>query len=281
MNLSLFLQDFAPCVGFIGVGYALARFTGVNVASLATVLRFALLPPLLFVLLVTRTEPAGYGITAALGAAMAVVGWLLVTAAPSVLKPKVDASAAVPNVACFALPILALGWASVGLGTAAALFVGVMFATVVVHKRGAAAGALVGEPWLWAALLALVFQIGGLPTETIAASVWPLAAAAFPLALLYLGASMFPLGSFRDASAWATVGVRYAAGISVALTAIVLLPMTAEVKEALVLVAFAPPATGALALARPAKERDTARAAATIGVAVSIVIVLGLDRIAW
>ena len=303
MNTTIFIKDFVPVVGLIAIGYVFARHLQVATSSLRTLLRFAMFPALLFTLLVSRVEPTAFAMMAGIGIAVAVAGLFLVRVAPVVLKPTVDVSAAVPNLATFTLPFMALGWMSVGMGTAAALFVGVSVAVVAVRTGGDSRffKALAGEPWVYAVAAAIGFLALELPTDVASHSVTPLATAAVPVLLLYLGASMFPLVGFKDSSAWATVGVRLVAGLAVAFAVIALVPMSREVKEALVIIAFAPPATTALAMAGPLHgagnsgnsgnssddlmttiySGDVGQPAASLGTLVALAAMVSLELLSW
>lgn len=275
------LHDFGPCVAYIAIGYVLARFARMSAASLRPLMRFVLAPLLLFVLLLTRVEPKGFAIMAGLGAATVGVGWLLVTYIPRLLRRKVDPVAAVPNILCFTLPILALGWTGVGLGTAAAMFVGAALVGSILEERSRAPMALVTEPWLWAVALAFAVKFTHLPIQTPYDMVLPLATAAFPIALVFVGASMHPFGGFTDPATWMTVVVRYIGGIGVAAAAILVLPMSHEVKEAVAIVAVAPPASALLTLSSANSMRATAHMASIVGVITSVALIVALDVLVW
>jgi predicted permease len=285
MQIQSVLRDFVPVLGLGIAGYLLARFTEATAASLRAVVRYAMFPALLFTLLANRMEPITFATIAGIGAAMAAVGLLFVRWAPAVLKPKVDEAAAIPNIATFILPFLAIGWMSVGMGTAASLFVGVGLVALVYQGRHDPVRTIVGEPWLYAVVAALLFHALELPTTSVSHALSALVTPCVSMLFLFLGASMHPLTSISDAGAWTTVAVRLVVGVTVATVAIVFLPMSREVKEALILVAFAPPATASLALTghhrSKDKGRDVGQRAAALGTIIALVAMLSLELIRW
>jgi predicted permease len=280
MSLSLALQVLLPTIVPIIAGYALARWVGLNTQALASVARYVFLPALLFTVLEGRMPLNTFLIVAATGVALAGTGLLVVRKGPRFLKQKIDASAATFNIACFSVPLLALSWASRGLGTACALFVGVTIMLVGFNSRGGWR-ALRKEPWLWAVIAALAFQEMGISVGALQKVVSPIAQASYPVLLVLLGVALHPFPLLRDARTWTTVGVRMAASFGVALLAIAALPFTASVAEGLVLVSLAPPATQAISLGSAADDGKAAHATSFIGTLASLAAVVALLVTGW
>jgi predicted permease len=278
MSISSVIQVLLPTLVPIAVGYAVARWIGVATKPLATLLRYVFFPALLFTVVQGRMAFSTFLLLAATGAAMAGVGLLLVRNAGRFLKPQVDSSAATLNIACFSIPFLALSWAANGLGTACALFAGVALVLFLVESN---AKALLREPWLYAVVAALLFQGLGISLPWLDKMLTPFARAAYVVLLLFLGTALHPWVSFRNAEAWATVGVRMVSGFAVGLLAVAMLPFSAAIAEGVILTALAPPATRSMALAVDAEESQAARAAASLGVVVSLAVILFLLVSGW
>lgn len=288
------LIDLVPPVVAVGAGYALARWGGLSPAPLQTILRYALLPAVLFALLVDRVPLETFGIVAGLGAAMTALGFFAVKAAQKKLSHNPHPCAAVPNVACFALPFLALSWQTIGLGIACALFVGVAVASAALEQK---LPDLAREPWPYAAAAAMGLRAADvMPPEPLSLQMGqsvqeaglltgiggPLVMAGLTLMFLLLGASLHPFQGLKDSSAWATVGIRLACGVLVAAVAIALLPMSRGVMEALVIVALAPPTARALRLSGSAAQSDRSEAAAAnVGAVVSLAAMCALLIVNW
>ncbi len=273
--------DFLPLVVAVAAGYVLARWGALPPRALRRLLRYALFPVLIFAVLVDRADPMTFAILVGVGGAMALVGMALVYAAPHVLRPPVDPSAAIPNVACFALPFLAMSWSSVGLGVACAVFVGVSVVQLAVERRIAE---LAREPWLYAVGAALLVKmLLGIPDADglLARTAAPLAAAGYPVLLIFLGASLHPFEGIGSGTAWASAAVRLVAGFGVGLLAVALLPMSRGVMEALIVVSLAPPASKSLTLTDRLSDRAGGRAAVAAGTPLALVAMVLLWVIRW
>ena len=120
--LPAILATLMPVLAPLAAGYAVARWTGLSARPLAVLLRYVLFPVLLFTGLQERLPFHVFLLVAATGAAMTLVGLALVRNAHRFLKPQVDSSAAMVNIACFAAPVLALAWAANGIGSARGRF---------------------------------------------------------------------------------------------------------------------------------------------------------------
>jgi hypothetical protein len=283
-SLTNFTADFLPLLLCLGGGYALARFTGMSTGPLQRLIRFGLLPLVLFDIILRRIEPVMFAEVAGIGAVLTLATAAVLVVAPRVLKPTVASAAATPNIAAFALPFLALSWRGVGLGTAAALFVGVAVTLLVVRPRQNPFSSLVRQPWAYAVIAALALRIASLDTQTITTALSPISSAAYPILLVFLGASLHPFNGFRDTTAWTTVFVRLLMGAIIGLLAILLIPMTRGVLEAVVIAALAPPATRAVAFVDDNAELGASPSsgnAMRIGTIVALVVVLFLDLLNW
>ncbi len=276
MSISGILQSMLPTIVPLFAGYAVARWAGGGPQALRGILRYAILPALLFLVLVAGVRQELLLKLLVIGIAMGAAGYLLVQFLPKVLGGQhIDASAAIPNIACFTLPFLALSWETkqFGIRAAAILFVAVAVTLMVAERRGKAGQALLKEPWAYAAAAALIFNLLSLSPSWVAKGVGPLAQAAYPLLLMYLGAALHPVGGadFQDKGVWFSVATRYVAGVGVALLAAAIFKITGDLKEALILVGFAPPATAALALTGGG-EGGGSRKVVVVGTLVSLVI---------
>lgn len=289
------LLDLIPALVAIGGGYALARFRGLNPAPLQTLLRYLLFPAILFVLLFDRMPVQTFGIVAGIGAATVVVGAGLVRLTEKLLRPKVSMRAAVPDIACFSIPFLALSWGTIGLGTACALYVGVEVAAAVLDKDPAS---LTRQPWVYAAAAAPLLHTTGLVGSTapihlvvgesvrdaglIAGVGVPLVMAGLLGLFLLLGASLHPFRGVRDMGAWVSVLVRFVAGAVVGIAAVRFLPMSREVMEAVVIAAFAPPSMRGLQVPSAARRsEDQDHSAAHVGTLVSLAAMSALLLVNW
>jgi len=280
MTLPSAFEILLPTLAPLVAGYAVARWLGFSTKPLMILLRYVLFPVLLFTGLQERMPFYVFLLVAATGSVMTLVGLVLARHAHRFLKPHVDSSAAVINIACFAAPVLALSWAADGLGSACALFVGAAL-TWSFLELGRDWQALLREPWVYATATALLFQAGQISAPWLDSMVTPLALASYPVLLLFLGASMHPWVSMRDGSAWATVCVRMLSGLCVGIIAVAVLPFSAAVAEGVILVSLAPPATRAMTLGPSIEDSARSRAAATLGACVSLLAMVVLLLTGW
>jgi|RhiMetdeSRZDD1v2_1073273.scaffolds.fasta_scaffold778633_1 hypothetical protein len=280
MSLPSVFTTLLPVLAPVAAGYAVARWLGLSAKPLTVVLRYVLFPALLFTSLQDRMPFYVFLLVAATGAVMTLAGLALAGNAHRFLKPHVDRSAAVLNIACFAAPVLALGWATNGLGSACALFVGVALTWFMIESRHDPM-ALLREPWVYAVAAALVFQAGRISAPWLDSMVKPLSLASYPVLLLFLGASMHPWVSMRDSNAWATVGIRLLTGLGIALLAVAVLPFSGGVGQGLILASLAPPATRAMTLGAVAEDSARAQSAAALGAFVSLVAMATLLLTGW
>ena len=279
MSYSSLAVSLLPTLVIILAGYSLARWAKLSTAPLITLLRYIFLPAYLFMTLQQRMSFRTFLFVALIGAVTVVVGVLIHQNAHRVLKTQVDASVAIPNVACFSIPVFALSWGGRGLGTACALFVGVSIAAFLVEKKGFAN--LLRQPWLYAVVAGILFNEfrgSGQPLDVILS---PLMGATYPLLLLFLGASLYPFRGIKDLNAWATVVLRVVVGFLVGLLGVSILPVTPAVAAGVVMASMAPPATKSLSLAASPKEMSLSRAPANLGVLVSLAIFIVFLLTGW
>ncbi len=280
MSLSSVLQLLLPTIIPLIAGYAVARWVGLSTKPVETILRWVLFPALLFVVLRNRMPFQTFLALGMTGAVMTLAGLGLVKSARRFLKPDVDRSAGTLNIACFSVPFFALSWASNGLGTACALFVGMALTMFVIEKRSDWT-AIYREPWIYAVVAAILFQQGRFGSGSLDTWLEPLASASYPVLLLFLGAVLQPQLSLRDASAWATVGVRLVSGLGVGLLAVALLPFSSVIAQGVILTSLAPPATQAMTLGSGGSDSASARAAATLGTVVTLVAIALILLTGW
>ena len=284
MTMSVFsaLHYLAPTLLPLAAGYALARFVGMPLGPLRLLSRFALLPLALFAILSGPLPSAALPLTVT-AVAMTLAGLACVRALRRWPKFEALEIAALPNIACFALPFVALSWEGKGLRPIALIFVIVAIASLFIAGGKSSWRQLYKEPWLYGAAAGLLYQLLAIPhSKFIDMAIGPLADAAYPILLLYLGTTLYPLGGLRQRSAWTTVGVRFVVGLAVALLAITILPMPRLAREAVIIVSLAPPMTQASSLIGT-REHDPGegRAAANIGTLLSLLAMLALLMLDW
>ena len=279
MSFPNVLQLLLPTLVPICIGYAVARWVGVSMQPIGVLLRAVFVPAILFTALQGRMPFHLFMLLVGVGAAMALGGMVIVRNAHRILKPRVDHSAAMLNIACFSLPLCALSMSSTGLATACALFVGVALASTLTEVRSVKP--LAREPWAYAVLAALVLHAVGVDTNWMEKVVDPLASSAFILLLVFLGAALHPWALWRNAEAWATVAVRLVSGAAVGLLAIAILPISGAIAQGVLLTALAPPATRLLAMRGEGGDSTSGQAAATIGTLVSLVLIGTLLVAGW
>jgi len=270
MPLSSIAESLLPTIAVIAAGYSLARWMGLSTAPLNTLLRYVFLPVYLFMTLRERMSFEMFAFVALIGAAVVGAGFLIHRNANRILKVQVDASVAIPNVACFSIPVFALSWGGRGLGTACAFFVGVSIAALFIEKKDFKA--LFREPWIYAVAAGILFkEIRGSvqPLDLILA---PLMDATYPLLLLFLGASLHPFEGIEDLNAWVTAVLRVAGGFLVALLGVSILSVTPVIAAGAVMASMAPPATKYLSQTGSAKDKPSSRGASNVGLLVSLTV---------
>ena len=135
MPFSSIAETLLPSIVIIAAGYSPARWVGLSTAPLNTLLRYVFLPVYLFMMLQARMSFQMFFFVALIGGAVVGVGVLIHRNAHRVLKTQLDASVAIPNVACFSIPVFALSWGGRGLGTPCAFFVGVTIAAFFILSQ--------------------------------------------------------------------------------------------------------------------------------------------------
>jgi len=279
MHFSLVAESLLPALIVIAAGYALARLVGLSPVTLNTLLRYIFLPVYLFMTLEARMSFETFSFVALIGAAVVGVGVLIHRNAHRVLKNQVDASVAIPNVACFSIPIFALSWGGRGLGTACAFFVGVSIAAFFIEKQKFVK--LLREPWVYAvaaAILAKEIRGAELPLDVVLS---PFMGATYPLLLLFLGASLHPFEGISDINAWVTAVLRVGGGFLVALLGVSVLSVSPAIAAGAVMVSMAPPATKSLSLVGSAKDTPTSKGPANVGLLVSLTVFIIFLSTGW
>jgi predicted permease len=243
---------------------------GLSTAPLLTLLRYVFLPVYLFMMLEARMSFQMFFLVALIGGAVVGMGVLIHRNAHRVLKTQLDASVAIPNVACFSIPIFALSWGGRGLGTACAFFVGVSLAAFFIEKKNIVK--LLQEPWLYAVVAGILVNEFRVSVQPLNDLLTPLMDATYPLLLLFLGASLHPFEGIADINAWVTAVLRVGAGFLVALLGVSILSVSPAIAAGAVMASMAPPATRSLSLAGSAKDSPSSRGSANVGLLVSLVV---------
>lgn len=202
--LSIFASDILPIFLIAGIGYLLARFLDTSVKTLAHVVFYALVPSLVFNLLVTSKMTGGqFGRMAAMAvlltAAMGLLG-RLVAVPLRMSRPELSAFLLVvmfSNSGNYGLPVVLFAFGADALSHATVYFVTGSVMTYTVGVFLAAAGrrsvrsALVGiakVPHLYAVAVALVVIWTGIRIPlAIMRPVGLLSEAALPMMVLVLG----------------------------------------------------------------------------------------------
>jgi hypothetical protein len=280
MAFSSVVDSLLPALFLIAAGYFLASWMGLSTAPLSTLLRNLIFPAYLFMTLKTRMSIETFGYVALIGAAVVWIGYLVHRNAHRVFKAEVDASAAIPNVACFTIPLLALSMGGRGIGTACSFFVGVSIAAYLVMGK-IQIMKMLREPWLYAVIAGMVFKETLSPIQLLDDVLSPLTAAAYPLLLIFLGVSLYPIEAVRDLNAWVTAVLRVVVGFLVALLLVNILPVSQAVAAAVVLTAIAPPSTKFLSLAGPATDSQSPRGSVNVGVLVSLAVFIFFLMTNW
>lgn len=279
MPFSSLAESLLPTLVIIVAGYSLARWARLSTAPLITLLRYVFLPVYLFMTLQARMSSEMFFFVALIGAAVVGIGFLIHRNAHRVFKTQVDASVAIPNVACFSIPVFALSWGGRGLGTACALFVGVSIAAFIIEKKGFVK--LFRQPWFYAVVAGILFnEIRG-SVQPLDVILSPFVGATYPLLLLLLGASLYPFKGIRDLNAWVTVVLRVVGGFLVALLGVAILPVTPAVAAGAVMASMAPPAMKSLSLAGSSKDTPSYRGPANVGLLVSLIVFILFSLTGW
>jgi predicted permease len=202
--LSIFAADILPIFVIAGIGYLLARFLDASVKTLAHVVFYALVPCLVFNLLVTSKMTGGqFGRMAAMAVLLAVAMGLLgrLAAVPlRMSRPELSAFLLVvmfSNSGNYGLPVVLFAFGADALAHATVYFVTGSVMTYTVGVFLAAAGrrslrsALVGiakVPHLYAVAVAVVVLWTGMRIPlAIMRPVGLLSEAALPMMVLVLG----------------------------------------------------------------------------------------------
>lgn len=264
------LRGFLP----IGLGYALVRYVSISSEPIRALLRYALLPAVLFhaLMMPQLQQSRTFLIIGGTGVAMALAGVLVARQLGRRVLPSLTQSAASPALVVFALPLvaLALGQRGAALTTVAVLFVAVALTLTFVELGEKGFGVLIREPWVLAALAALVFRLGGIPSQGVLRLLEPLVDAGWTLSLVYLGTRLHPFRGLEVPAAWLGAGVRLAVGLGVAYLAIQLFDVASSIEQGILLAGLAPTAPLSLALIRGGGEREDGRATVIASTVVAV-----------
>lgn len=205
--LSIFASDILPIAIVAGVGYALARFLGVQLRTLTHVVFYATMPCLAFDMLVTAPDlgsdvAAMIGVAVLVALSMAAVGWMVGTTArlSRVETRAVMLVAMFSNAGNYGLPVVRFAYGDTALAYGTIYF---LTGSVLTYTLGAfvAAGARLDVggavrqvariPALYGVALALVVLRFGIDVPTpVLRPIALLSDAALPLMILVLGVQM-------------------------------------------------------------------------------------------
>jgi len=280
MNYTQIWYELLPILTFIVVGYSLARWRGMSADDLETLLRYVLLPIVIFSQLEARIPFKTLATVGIMGAAMATLSRVIVKQAPRFLSPKVDMSSALPNIAAFLIPFLVLSYGSRGVGTACAFYVGAVLALHFLESRKNLP-ILLKEPWVYAVLAAILFRATNYTSNSIDKMLNPLLAAAYPILLVFLGASLHPLEGLKNVDTWVTSAARMCGGFVIGMTAIFIFRPTPAIREGVILASLAPPTTKLLSLAQVGGTGPLSKAASTVGTVLFLIVIVILMKSGW
>ncbi len=252
-----FLLALLPGLLPIAIGFVLARRGWLNPDGLLPLLRYALVPALLLTLLLGPLAQRTVVLVGLVGVAIALVGYWGARLLPRLVHRELSPAAARMNLLGWTLPLAALtlgGKPTLGM-TLAVVFVFVATTLVLSEHGEAGFGVLIRQPWLYAALAALLVRLVQVPSGTLVAMATPLAQASVVVLLVQLGCLFHPLPNVRDVEAWIAVALRLFVGLGLALLAVWLLPLPSAVGRAVLLAGLAPAATTEQALLVTSKEK--------------------------
>ncbi|MGA1871642.1 MAG: hypothetical protein ACMUJM_24200 [bacterium] len=279
MNFLSLTESLLPSLVIIVAGYSLARWARLSTAPLLTLLHYLFLPVYLFMTLAQRMSFKMFSFVALIGGAVVVIGYLIHRNAHRILKTQVDASVAIPNVACFSIPLFALSWGGRGLGTACAFFAGVSIAAFFIEKKNYVK--LFGEPWIYAVVAGILVSEIRVSVQPLDLILSPFMEATYPLLLLFLGASLHPFEGIKDLNAWVTAVLRVICGFLVALLGVTILSVTPAIAAGAVMASMAPPATKSSSLAGSAQDAPSSRGSANVGLLVSLIVFALFLQTGW
>lgn len=266
-----------PTLVPLAAGYAVARFFGLSASPLRLLIRFVLMPPLLFALLLTSFRTHTLAVLVGTGAAVVLAVMYGMPQLTRLSKLPIDSRPTLPNLVAFTLPLLSLSWGTraAGRSAVAILFVAMALTLVIIQHRERAARVLLREPWTWAVVAAIVFRLLEISVGPIYKVVGSLAEAAYPIGLVYLGTLLYPMADLRERDAWVGAAARLALGLAVALISIKLVPVSKTVSEVIVVASLAPPATAGAALVQHGEEEGTSSAGVVASLIAMVVLLAG------
>jgi len=270
MYFAYIAESLLPTLVIIAAGYSLARWAGLSTAPLTILLRYVFFPVFLFMTLEERMSFEMFFFVALIGAAVVGMGVLIHRNAHRVLATKIDVSVAIPNVACFSIPIFALSFGGRGLGTACAFFAGVSIAAFFIEKKNFTK--LFREPWFYAVVAGILLREIRGPVQPLDAILSPFMEATYPLLLLFLGASLYPFEGISDLNAWVTAVLRVVGGFLAAWLGVTILSVSPVIAAGAVMASMAPPATKYLSQAGAAKDTPSSKGPSNVGLLVSLIV---------
>ncbi len=243
-------MPFLPVIALLSVGVVMGRSFQFDKRTLDTLLHFALIPVYLFYCLLGSLPDKQALWLIAFGAALAVGGFLVITAFHKLLKQRLPISAATANITLFALPVLTVvGNLTSNTRMALALaFVGMAFVLVFLKNKVQGFVILIGQPWLYALALAVLVRYDVIPRNILLDVTRPLEDAAIPISLLYLGTMMAHMSGLGSKDAWLSMAVRLVVGLGVGIVFVKFTPVPEYMHHTLLLAAIAPPATAGMSM---------------------------------
>jgi malate permease and related proteins len=202
--LSILASDILPVFVIAGVGFLLARFLGASVQTLSRIVFYALVPCLVFNLLVkSQMTPLQFGRTALLAVLVAATMGLVsrLAAVPLRLsRPELSAFLLVvmfSNSGNYGLPVVLFAFGAEALAHASVFFItgsvmtytiGVFLAAAGRRSGGQALAGIVRVPAIYAIVAASLVLIGGIRLPLAAMRpIGMLSDAALPMMVLVLG----------------------------------------------------------------------------------------------
>ena len=133
---------------------------------------------------------------------------------------------------------------------------------------------LLREPWLYAVVAGIIFKETLAPIQLLDNILTPLTNATYPLLLIFLGVSLYPIKAVSDLNAWVTAVLRVIVGFLIALLGTKILPVSQAVAAAVVLASISPPSTRYLSLAGSGEESDAQKGPINIGFLISLIVLI-------
>ncbi len=267
------VMEFLPSLVPLLAGYALARWAKFDGTTLAPLLKYVVLPITVFKLLLGHTTPHNVAMMAAVGVAMALTSFWAVRLLPRSVSVSLSPVVVRQSMVSFVLPFMLLSWhfSPAGMLAAVILFIA-MAATLVLSERGQGGFAiLLGCPWLYGALAALLFRMIEIDPVWLKRIANPFVDTTWVMLLVFFGAHLHPVAGFKDGSAWLGAILRLAIGLGIAGLAIWLLPIPRSLVNVVWLAGCAPAGTAALSFTGDAEPGRNPRNTLVISSVVSLI----------